>query len=238
MSDNPEETPPYKLVYFDIRGLAEPVRWMFCLAGIPFIDERVPLVEWNEAKKRYSEHVGQLPILYFDDQELSQVHTVMRFVARRLGFNGLTDMDAARADEATDLVYDLRLCAVTYRECFTTKTPDIVRHTVFRDFKNEPSQKKKEPMRKDLLNVHIPKYFGKFEELLNTSGGKYIAGSVLTYADLAVANFLDVATEMIGPDVLDDFPGLQELKDLVFALPPIQQWCANRTLAQGYSSTG
>ncbi|ODM90470.1 Glutathione S-transferase [Orchesella cincta] len=236
MSEDESEPPPYRLVYFDIRGLAEPVRWMFCLAGLPFVDERVPLVEWNEAKKRYQDHVGQLPILYFDDQELSQVHTVMRFVARRLGFNGLTDMEAARADEATDLVYDLR--AVTYRECFTTKTPDIVRHTVFRDFKNEPSQKKKEPMRKDLLDIHLPKYLSKFEELLDSSGGRYIAGTTLTYADLAVANFLDVATEMIGPDILDDFPGLQELKENVFSLPPIQQWCATRTLAQGYSSGG
>lgn len=51
MSDD-ADTPPYRLIYFDIRGLAEPVRWMFCLAGIPFEDERIPLVEWNEQKKR------------------------------------------------------------------------------------------------------------------------------------------------------------------------------------------
>lgn len=37
MTEEGEEVPPYRLVYFDIRGLAEPIRWMFCLAGIPFI---------------------------------------------------------------------------------------------------------------------------------------------------------------------------------------------------------
>lgn len=181
--------------------------------------------------------MGQLPLLMFDDQELSQVHTVIRFVAKRLGFNGLTDMDAARADEATDLVYDLRLCAVSYRECFTTKTPDIVRHTVFRDFNNEPSQKKKEPMRKDLLEKHIPKYFSKFEELIEEAGGKFVAGNVLTYADLAVVNFLDVATDFFGDDLLDGYPNLQALKDYIFDLPAIKEYVAGRVLAQGYTGT-
>lgn len=109
---------------------------------------------------------------------------------------------------------------------------------VFRDFNNEPSQKKKEPMRKDLLEVHIPKYLSKFEQLLEESGGKFIAGSVLTYADLVVANFLDVAVDLISPDILDDYPGLQTLKEFVFGMPAIQQFCETRTLAQGYGSGG
>lgn len=93
-------------------------------------------------------------------------------------------------------------------------------------------------MRKDLLEIHIPKYFSKFEQLLEESGGKYIAGSVLTYADLVIANFMDVATDLIAPDILDDYPGLQALKDFVFAMPPIKQFCETRTLAQGYGSGG
>ncbi len=93
-------------------------------------------------------------------------------------------------------------------------------------------------MGKDLLEVHIPKYFSKFEQLLEESGGKFIAGSVLTYADLVVANFVDVALDLISPDILDDFPGLQTLKDFIFGMPAIQQWCENRTLALGYGTGG
>jgi hypothetical protein len=58
----------------------------------------------------FSKHVGQLPILFVDDFELTQVHACIRYVARRYGFNGTTEQESARADEATELIYDLRLC--------------------------------------------------------------------------------------------------------------------------------
>lgn len=120
----------YRLVYFNIRGLAEPIRWMFSIAGVDFVDERINLEDWKDEKERFSKHVGQLPILYVDERvELTQVHSVMRFVARQLGFNGKSEMETARADEVCELVYDLRLCAVAYKDSFTSKTPDIVRHT-------------------------------------------------------------------------------------------------------------
>lgn len=78
----------------------------------------------------------------------------MRYVARRYGFNGTTEIEEARADEATELIYDLRLCksflhyvmsrgilvyykdwrifflgCVAYKDSFVSATPDIIRHT-------------------------------------------------------------------------------------------------------------
>jgi hypothetical protein len=44
---------------------------------------------------------------------------------------------------------------------------------VFRDFSREPSIAKKALMRKDLLEIHFPKYFTKFAELLETAGGEW-----------------------------------------------------------------
>lgn len=58
----------------------------------------------------------------------------------------------------------------------------------------------------------------------------YPVGNCLTYADLVVANCLDVATEYFGENILDDFPGLQDLKDYVFGLPAIEEWCSKRTV--------
>lgn len=43
---------------------------------------------------------------------------------------------------------------------------------------------KKALMRKDLLEIHFPKYFTKFAELLECAGGEWIAGSTLTYAGI------------------------------------------------------
>lgn len=50
-------------------------------------------------------------------------------------------------------------------------------------------------MRKHLVEDYFPKYFTKFAELLEEAGGQWIAGPQLTYADLALANFL-VSTKL------------------------------------------
>jgi hypothetical protein len=50
-------------------------------------------------------------------------------------------MEEARAEELSDLVYDLRLRAIEYEgKAFKSKTPDIVRHTVFRDYNSAPGE--------------------------------------------------------------------------------------------------
>lgn len=34
--------PEYKLIYFDTQGLAEPIRYIFALNGVKYVDERLP----------------------------------------------------------------------------------------------------------------------------------------------------------------------------------------------------
>lgn len=138
-----------------------------------------------------------------------------------------------------ELIYFHAGC-VAYKDSFKSLTPDVVRHTVFRDFAREQSIAKKALMRKDLLEIHFPKYFTKFAELLETAGGEWIAGPNLTYADLALANFFDVAEDMVNPDCLREFPTLKRLKDDVFAIPQVVEWIAtSRGIAiQSYGSGG
>lgn len=71
----------------------------------------------------------------------------------------------------------------------------FLRFLVFRDFHKEQSIVKKARMRKHLVEDYFPKYFTKFAELLEEAGGQWIAGPQLTYADLALANFL-VSTKL------------------------------------------
>lgn len=61
---------------------------------------------------------------------------------------------------------------------------------VFHDFYKETSIVKKARMRKHLVEDYFPKYFTRFADLLEEAGGEWIAGKSLTYADLALANFL------------------------------------------------
>jgi len=55
----------YKLVYFGIRGLAEPIRWMFRMREVDFEDERIDLDLWQEEKHRkFQEDLPSYPVYY------------------------------------------------------------------------------------------------------------------------------------------------------------------------------
>jgi prostaglandin-H2 D-isomerase / glutathione transferase len=41
----------YKLYYFPVRNLGEPIRMLMNYAGQPFEDVRIPLEEWQEKWK-------------------------------------------------------------------------------------------------------------------------------------------------------------------------------------------
>lgn len=44
--------PSYKLIYFNARGKAEHIRFIFAYAGIDYEDERIPQDKWPELKRR------------------------------------------------------------------------------------------------------------------------------------------------------------------------------------------
>lgn len=46
-----EEQPKYKLIYFNARGRAEHIRYIFAYVGIDYIDERISSDRWPEVKK-------------------------------------------------------------------------------------------------------------------------------------------------------------------------------------------
>lgn len=44
------QEPTYKLCYFDLKGLAEPIRLMFAYGGINYEDVRIQSEEWPTIK--------------------------------------------------------------------------------------------------------------------------------------------------------------------------------------------
>lgn len=44
----------YKLIYFNARGRAEHIRFIFAYAGVEYIDERIEKEQWPDYKKRKS----------------------------------------------------------------------------------------------------------------------------------------------------------------------------------------
>lgn len=49
--------PSYKLIYFNARGKAEHIRFIFAHAGVDYIDERIPKEKWpvfKSSKSRFN----------------------------------------------------------------------------------------------------------------------------------------------------------------------------------------
>ena len=54
--------PAYKLTYFNLSAWAEPIRFIFAQAGVPFEDNRVPFEQWPRLKSE------RLPMLEEDNK--------------------------------------------------------------------------------------------------------------------------------------------------------------------------
>lgn len=106
----------YKLTYFDIRGLAELPRLILTAAGQAFTDDRIAFSrnadgsfeqgDWKERK--LSAPYGQVPILEVDGVKIAQSGAIIRFLARRLGLEGTSDIEAALIDGGYEAMLDIR----------------------------------------------------------------------------------------------------------------------------------
>ena len=68
-----------KLTYFNIQGVAEKVRLALVLAGIPFVDERVPFDKWGALKP--TTPYGQLPLMEINGgKPIAQSEAMLRYV--------------------------------------------------------------------------------------------------------------------------------------------------------------
>lgn len=102
--------PSYKLTYFNLRGLAEPIRMAFHYGGISFENNHVIRTEWDNVKDQYP--VGKLPLLQFDGQLLTQSPAILRFIAKKAGLVPEDELELARADELSTYAYDVFFSAV------------------------------------------------------------------------------------------------------------------------------
>ncbi|ELU08528.1 hypothetical protein CAPTEDRAFT_177140 [Capitella teleta] len=199
--------PQYKLVYFDVRGLAEEARWLFALAGQPYEDYRLKDGEWDALKP--DTPCGQVPMLVVDGKKLSQSKAIQRYLANEFGFIGETDLERARGDMIADYLDDLRayLMAI-HRE------------------QNEAKQEEMTLKFKELM----PGFLENFEKLLkeNKGGDGFFVGNKVTWTDVFFASSSSVLERFASPNYLDAYPKLKALVLKVVALPAIADWIKRR----------
>merc|ERR1712001_701991 len=89
--------PIVKLVYFDAQAKGELARLLLAAGNIDYEDFRVGFSDWPGDIKATTPF-GQMPVLYWDGEELAQSMAIARFVARKVGLAGNSDLEFCQAD--------------------------------------------------------------------------------------------------------------------------------------------
>ena len=101
--------PSYRLVYFDIRGRGELIRFLFAQAGVPYEDKRIALTEWPELKPVTL--YGSLPVLEIDGVPLTGSTVIARYLAELSEFDlaGSDELDNAHIAAIGNFITDLQM---------------------------------------------------------------------------------------------------------------------------------
>jgi len=201
----------YKLTYFNLRGLGEVPRLVFAAAGQAYTDHRLPFernadgtfntFEWasNPALKEATPF-HKLPVLEVDGVTIAQSMAISRFLAKRFGLFGATDIEGAQVDQVCEQIQDIRKAYWTARE---------------KDGANKPATPEASEVRKFITEA-LPTHHAFFEKLLNKAGKGYLVGDKLSLADISFYYVIYILnTEGPAVETLDKFPGLKKLYETV-----------------------
>lgn len=201
--------PQYKLSYFDVRALAEPIRLLFAFQGVEYTDERIQRDNWPAIKD--TKPWGNMPVLEEDGKVLAQSGAILRYLGKKYGMFGSNDFEAAKIDEMIEATTDLRTAC-------------------FKIFMEADAAKKAEGQAK-LNSETFPFYLTRWSKILEKNGTGYLVGNKLSVADLNVASYLQIFAE-VTPDLLKDYPFLQKHQAVVFNAKGIKEWVEKRPKSQ------
>ncbi|CAH1981954.1 unnamed protein product [Acanthoscelides obtectus] len=98
--------PAYKVSYFNITALGEPIRFLFSYGGIEFEDIRIEKEQWPQHKSKMP--FGQMPVLEYNGKVAHQSLAICRYLAKQVKLVGKDDWEDLEIDAAVDTVNDLR----------------------------------------------------------------------------------------------------------------------------------
>ncbi|RZB40563.1 glutathione S-transferase [Asbolus verrucosus] len=197
--------PAYKLTYFDVRGVAEPIRFLFKYGGIDFEDVRIKHEEWPQFKEKTP--FGQLPVLEHNGKQVNQSIAVARYVAKQVKLVGKDDWENLEIDAIVDTINDLRMKLV---QIFFEK-----------------DEEKKKTLKETAINETFPYYLTRLDTIVQKNKGHLAVGR-LTWADFYFASMSPAFDSFVEGDAFGKYPNLKALRDKINAIPAIKSWIETR----------
>eukprot|EP00927_Polykrikos_kofoidii_P052971 TRINITY_DN47043_c0_g1_i1.p1 TRINITY_DN47043_c0_g1~~TRINITY_DN47043_c0_g1_i1.p1 ORF type:complete len:244 (-),score=29.76 TRINITY_DN47043_c0_g1_i1:68-799(-) len=217
-----------RLIYLDIKGLAEPIRLVFAVGGVPFEDVRVSYEEVAAMRAAGRLPFGQVPVLEIDGVTYGQSVALLRWAGRQSGLypNGLE----LKIDSVLEAIADVnkQLGPQWYKNA-------LGRHptsgALLESTKLTPTLEV--AVQNGLINDILPGRLAFLERCLQESDGPFCCGSQLTIADIQLyamlTGILDgTYCEGVPASVLDACPRLRTLVKHVDNHPRVSEWNAQR----------
>lgn len=197
----------YKLTYFPVKALAEPIRLLFKYGDIDFDDIRVEKTSeiWEQLKSHTP--FGQVPILEVDGKMASQSIAIARYIAKQVKLIGRNAWEDLIIDSIVDTINDLRQKIGLYYF--------------------ESNEQLKESRKEALFNETLPFYQQRLDEMAKKNNG-HLAIECVTWADVYFVGMLDFLNYMAGTDITEGYSGLQAVKNNILILPNIKEWMETR----------
>lgn len=192
---------PITLAYWDIRGLAQPIRLLLEYTGEEYEDKYYVCGEapnydktcWIDVKNKLGLDFPNLPYLLDGDRKITQSNAIMRYIARKHNMCGETEDEKVRVDIIENQSMDFRNGFV--RLCYTNF----------------------DEMKPDYLKM-LPNTLKQFSDFLGDR--KWFAGDKITFVDFIMYELLDQHRQF-DSKCLDDCKNLTDFLNRFEALEKI-----------------
>jgi len=214
----------YHLRYFNARGAVETSRLLLALAGKEFTDERWPMdfskprdqmsPEMVEARSKglLKANLDRAPVLVVNGtSEIGQSKSIERYLAKRLGFMGSSEIEAAQID------------------CFSEHIRDL--KDKYNKAKATLGAEDKKVALEQFFSEAMPEFLGKMEASVAGSGkGVPLIGKSLSLADVSlfvlVTEYFDHREPILN--AMKACPRLSASVEAVGAHPTIRKYLGER----------
>ncbi|XP_040854605.1 glutathione S-transferase Mu 1 isoform X4 [Ochotona curzoniae] len=217
---------PMTLGYWDLRGLALPIRTLLEYTGTSYEEKHYRMgdapdydrSQWLNEKFKLGLDFPNLPYLIDGTHKLTQSNAIVRYLGRKHNLCGETEEEKIRVDILENQAMDnrMQLVAVCYSPDFVSAQVDyplLQSVSVGADSCLLPQEKLKPDYLKGL-----PDKLTLYSQFLGKR--PWFAGDKITIADFLVYDVLD-QNRIFAPGCLDAFPNLKDFMARFEGLPKI-----------------
>jgi len=192
-----------------MRSRAETARLLLVYTNTKYEDIRIPLEEWPTQKAKMP--MGQMPVYEEDGKQLCQSTAIARYLAREFGLAGKNNWDMAKADMIVEGIFDM------WGQLKVVYMPKI-----------QGDNKLAEENWTKFVDEHLKSFLDRYAQFLSSNKTGFFVGDAITWADIAVAEFVTVLEDCFNPKAIAGHPQLKQFSEKIFSLPQLKSYVAGR----------